>query len=55
MDEKAKEMEKLKQLVAEAVSDVMTDDPDCPCERCEARRDWCRRAQEGADKDGGAR
>ena len=50
MDKGEKEMEKSKLLI-EAIADVMKDDPDCQCERCDTRRDWCRRAQEEVDKD----
>lgn len=50
MDKETSEMEKSKLLI-EAIDDVMNDDPDCSCDRCNARRDWCRRAQEEVDKD----
>lgn len=51
MDKETREMEKTKELLVEAIADVMKDDPDCMCERCETRRDWCLRAQEEVDKD----
>jgi hypothetical protein len=51
MDEKVKEMDKSKQLLIEAIADVMKDDPDCLCERCETRREWCGRAKEEIEKD----
>lgn len=51
MVKETKEMEKAKELLIEAIADVMIDAPDCTCDRCNARRDWCRRAQEEVDKD----
>lgn len=44
-------METWKQLLVEAIADVMTDDPSCECERCHIRRDWAGRAKKELEKD----
>ena len=51
MDKDTEEVKTKNDLLIEAIADVMIDAPDCTCDRCNARRDWCRRAQEEVDKD----
>lgn len=43
-------IETWKQLLVEAITDVMTDDPSCECERCQSRRDWAGRAKKELEK-----